>query len=54
MIANQDPELSAAVIDKVDTEAYRLLPFRSPAAREVFAYADRAGGSATGGAQRTT
>ena len=40
MIANQDHELSAAVIDKVDTEAYRLLPFRSPVARDVFAYAD--------------
>jgi len=41
MIANQDPELSAAVVDKVDTEAYRLLPFRSPIAHDVFAYADR-------------
>ena len=41
MIANQDPELSAAVPDQVDTEAYRLLPFRSPAALEVFGYADR-------------
>ena len=40
MIANQDHELSAAVIDQVDTEAYRLLPFRSPAARDFFAYAD--------------
>jgi cytochrome P450 len=41
MIANQDPELSAAVVDKVDTEAYRNLPFRSPTALDVFAYADR-------------
>ena len=41
MIANQDPELSAAVVDRVDTEAYRLLPFRSPIALDVFAYADR-------------
>jgi cytochrome P450 len=41
MIANQDPELSAAVVDRVDTEAYRLLPFRSPTALDVFAYADR-------------
>jgi cytochrome P450 len=41
MIANQDPDLSAAVIDKVDTEAYRLFPFRSPTALDVFAYADR-------------
>ena len=41
MIANQDPELSAAVVDRVDTEEYRLLPFRSPTARKVFDYADR-------------
>ncbi|MDH4111246.1 MAG: cytochrome P450 [Actinomycetota bacterium] len=41
MIANQDPDLSAAVVDKVDTEEYRLLPFRSPTALQVFAYADR-------------
>jgi cytochrome P450 len=41
MIANQDPDLSAAVVDKVDTEAYRNLPFRSPIAHDVFAYADR-------------
>jgi cytochrome P450 len=40
MIANQDPELSAAVVDREDTEEYRLLPFRSPIARDVFAYAD--------------
>jgi cytochrome P450 len=40
MIANQDHELSAAVVDKVDTEEYRLFPFRSPVARDVFAYAD--------------
>ncbi|MEP6759426.1 MAG: cytochrome P450 [Actinomycetota bacterium] len=41
MIANQDPELSAAQVDAVDTEEYRLLPFRSPTAYDVFAYADR-------------
>jgi cytochrome P450 len=41
MIANQDPELSDAVVDRIDTEEYRLLPFRSPAALEVFEYADR-------------
>ncbi|HYT30931.1 MAG TPA: cytochrome P450 [Actinomycetota bacterium] len=40
MIGHQDPEYSDAVVDRVDTEAYRLLPFRSPAALEVFAYAD--------------
>jgi len=41
MIANQDPELSGAVVDKVDTEQYRNLQFRSPAALEVFEYAAR-------------
>jgi cytochrome P450 len=41
MIANQDPELSDAVVDRIDTEEYRMLPFRSPAAMEVFEYADR-------------
>jgi len=41
MIANQDPDLSAAVVGREDTEEYRLLPFRSPTARKVFAYADR-------------
>jgi cytochrome P450 len=38
MIAQADPEYSRAVIDKVDTSAYRLLPFRSPAAVELMAY----------------
>ena len=41
MIANQDPDLSAAVVDRVDTEEFRHLPFRSPAALEVWSYADR-------------
>jgi cytochrome P450 len=41
MIANQDPDLSAAVVDRVDTEEYRFLPFRSPTALKVFEYADR-------------
>jgi cytochrome P450 len=41
MIANQDPDLSAAVVDKVDTEEFRFLPFRSPTALKVFGYADR-------------
>jgi cytochrome P450 len=41
MIGNQDPEFSAAVVDQVDTEEFKYLPFRSPTAHEVFAYADR-------------
>ena len=41
MIANSDPDFTDHVVDRVDTDAYRLMPFRSPAAAEVFAYAER-------------
>jgi cytochrome P450 len=41
MIGNQDPEFTHAVVDQVDTEAYRDLPFRSPIALEMFEYAHR-------------
>lgn len=41
MISNADPEYTPVVIDKVDTEEYRLLPFRSPAALDVFRYAEQ-------------
>jgi cytochrome P450 len=41
MIGNQDPEFTDAVVDQVDTEAYRNLPFRSPIALELFEYAHR-------------
>jgi cytochrome P450 len=41
MIAQADPEYSRAVIDKEDTSEYRLLPFRSPAALDMMAYAHR-------------
>lgn len=41
MIGNQDPEYSAAVVDKEDTDEYRFLPFRSPTALKVFEYAAR-------------
>ena len=40
MISNADPEYTPVVIDRMDTEEYRLLPFRSPAALEVFRYAE--------------
>ncbi len=40
MISNADPEYTPVVIDRVDTEEWRLLPFRSPAALEVFRYAE--------------
>jgi cytochrome P450 len=41
MIGNQDPDFSAAVVDRVDTEEFKYLPFRSPIARTMFEYADR-------------
>jgi cytochrome P450 len=40
LISNADPDYTDFVIDKVDTDAYRLLPFRSPAAVELFDYAN--------------
>jgi cytochrome P450 len=42
MIANTDPEYTQHVVDQVDTDEFRLLPFRSPAALEVFRYAAEA------------
>jgi cytochrome P450 len=41
MIGNQDPEFTHAVVDQVDTEEFRYLPFRSPIALEMFEYAHR-------------
>ncbi|MGH2589593.1 MAG: cytochrome P450, partial [Actinomycetota bacterium] len=41
MIGNQDPEFTEAVVDQVDTEEFRNLPFRSPIALELFEYAHR-------------
>lgn len=40
MISHTDPEYTQFVVDQVDTEEYRLLPFRSPAALEVFEFAE--------------
>jgi len=39
LIANTDPEFTDHVVDRTDTDEYRLMPFRSPAALELFAYA---------------
>jgi hypothetical protein len=39
MIANSDPDFTEHVVDLVDTEKYRLAPFRSPAGLEIFRYA---------------
>lgn len=40
MISHTDPEYTQFVVDQVDTDEYRLLPFRSPAALEVFEFAE--------------
>lgn len=39
LIGNADPEFTDTPVDLADTDAYRLLPFRSPVSRELFAYA---------------
>lgn len=39
LIGNTDPEFTEHVIDKVDTSAYRMMPFRSPAGVELYDYA---------------
>lgn len=52
MIANTDPDYTDVLADSPESEAYRDLPFRSPAALEVFEYgfklaAQRKGGEGT-------
>jgi len=42
LIGNTDPEFTEYVVDQTDTSAYRLLPFRSPVALELFEYAQAA------------
>ena len=39
LIGNTDPELTGYPVGLVDTDAYRLMPSRSPASYELFAYA---------------
>ncbi len=41
LIANTDPEFTDLVLDQADTEAYRLMPFRSPAGAELYEYAKK-------------
>ncbi len=38
MIANTDPDLTDVLFDSADTDDYRLLPFRNPAALSMHAY----------------
>jgi cytochrome P450 len=39
MIMNTDPDYADVLYDSPESEAYRLIPFRSPAALELFEYA---------------
>jgi cytochrome P450 len=41
MIGNTDPEFTEHVVDRTDTEEFRLLPFRSPAGIELFEYGQK-------------
>ncbi len=41
IVYHADPDFSAAVIDRTDTDEYRLLPFRSPVSLKVFEYVER-------------
>lgn len=40
LIGNTDPDFTDHVIDKMDTDAYRMMPFRSPAGAELYDYAE--------------
>ena len=39
LIGNSDPDFTTQVIDKIDSSAYRMMPFRSPAGVELYDYA---------------
>ena len=39
LLGNTDPDFTEHVVDQVDTDEFRLLPFRSPAGLELFDYA---------------
>jgi cytochrome P450 len=49
MVGNTDPDLTDVLPDSAESDKYRLLPFRSPAALEVFAYGDRLARERRGG-----
>ncbi|MBX9662059.1 cytochrome P450 [Novosphingobium sp.] len=40
LISNADPDYTDFVVDQLDSDAYRMLPFRSPAAMDLFDYAN--------------
>ncbi len=39
LMANSDPDFTDFVVDKLETDAYRLMPFNSPAGAELYEYA---------------
>lgn len=39
LIGNSDPDFTDHVVDKMNTSAYRMMPFRSPAGLELYDYA---------------
>jgi len=41
IVYHADPEFSEVVVDREDTDPYRLLPFRSPTSLKVFEYFER-------------
>ena len=41
LIGNTDPDFTDTVLDKVDTDAYRMMPFRSPGGVELYDYAQQ-------------
>lgn len=41
LMANTDPDFTSYVVDKMDSDAYRMMPFRSPAGLELYGYAEQ-------------
>ena len=41
LIGNSDPEFTDHIVDKLDDEQYRFMPFRSPAALDLYDYAEK-------------
>ncbi|NDW47795.1 cytochrome P450 [Ruegeria sp. PrR005] len=39
LIANTDPDFTTHVLDKLDTDEFRMMPFNSPAGAELYLYA---------------
>lgn len=42
LMANSDPDFTDHVVDKLETDAYRLMPFNSPAGADLYEYAREA------------